>query len=194
MIAFIGPSELTIAALVGLLLFGGKLPEVMRQVGRVWFGFRRSLNDLKRETGLEDALRDIRRETGGIRDVAKDFRQDMNPFTDSSSKWPSTESDEAEEVEVETTRKTWSSPTDTVADGDDLGEPGSGIGESAEVESTLDRMQMARERDPETGVINHANLFLLIDREGRLAYRLGLGERQQRWLVSALRVLLREES
>jgi protein SCO1/2 len=67
-------------------------------------------------------------------------------------------------------------------------------GESAEVESTLDRMQMARERDPETGVINHANLFLLIDRDGRLAYRLGLGERQQRWLVSALRVLLREES
>jgi len=67
-------------------------------------------------------------------------------------------------------------------------------GEPAEVERTLDRMQMARERDPETGIINHANLFLLIDRDGRLAYRLGLGERQQRWLVSALRVLLREET
>jgi protein SCO1/2 len=67
-------------------------------------------------------------------------------------------------------------------------------GESAEVEGILDGMQIARERDPETGVINHANLFLLIDREGRLAYRLGLGERQQRWLVSALRVLLREET
>jgi len=67
-------------------------------------------------------------------------------------------------------------------------------GESAAVEETLDRMQMARERDPETGVINHANLFLLIDRDGRLAYRLGLGDRQQRWLVSALRVLLREET
>jgi len=65
-------------------------------------------------------------------------------------------------------------------------------GEAAEVERTLDRMQMARNRDPETGVIDHANLFLLIDRDGRLAYRLGLGERQQRWLVSALRVLLRE--
>jgi protein SCO1/2 len=67
-------------------------------------------------------------------------------------------------------------------------------GEPAEVEGILDRMQMARERDPETGVINHANLFLLIDRDGRLAYRLGLGERQQRWLVSALRVLLKEEA
>jgi protein SCO1/2 len=67
-------------------------------------------------------------------------------------------------------------------------------GEPEEVEDLLDRMQMARERDPETGVINHANLFLLIDRDGRLAYRLGLGERQQRWLVSALRVLLKEEA
>lgn len=65
-------------------------------------------------------------------------------------------------------------------------------GEPSEVERVLDRMQVARERDPETGVINHANLFLLLDREGRLAYRLGLGDRQQRWLVSALRVLLKE--
>lgn len=121
MIAFIGPSELTIAALVGLLLFGGKLPEVMRQVGRVWFGFRRSLNDLKRETGLEDALRDIKRETGGIRDIANDFKDGMDPFAGPAPKWPSTETDEAEDaedVEVDTTRKTWSSPTDTVADGD----------------------------------------------------------------------------
>jgi protein SCO1/2 len=65
-------------------------------------------------------------------------------------------------------------------------------GAPAEVERVLDRMEIARERDPETGVINHANLFLLIDREGRVAYRLGLGERQQRWLVSALKVLLKE--
>jgi len=65
-------------------------------------------------------------------------------------------------------------------------------GASADVEPLLDRMEVARNRDPETGIINHANLFLLIDREGRVAYRLGLGERQQRWLTSALRVLLRE--
>lgn len=62
------------------------------------------------------------------------------------------------------------------------------------VESVLDRMEVARERDPESGVINHANLFLLIDREGRVAYRLGLGERQQRWLESAIRVLLKERN
>ncbi len=67
-------------------------------------------------------------------------------------------------------------------------------GASADVEPLLDRMEIARQRDPETGIISHANLFLLIDREGRVAYRLGLGERQQRWLTSALRVLLREEA
>jgi protein SCO1/2 len=65
-------------------------------------------------------------------------------------------------------------------------------GPSPEVESTLDRMQIARQRNPETGVIEHANLFLLIDRDGKLAYRLGLGDRQQRWLTTALRVLLNE--
>jgi protein SCO1/2 len=67
-------------------------------------------------------------------------------------------------------------------------------GDPADVEPLLDRMQIARQRDPATGIISHANLFLLIDREGRIAYRLGLGERQQRWLTSALRVLLREET
>ncbi len=61
-----------------------------------------------------------------------------------------------------------------------------------EVERVLDDMQIARQRDPETGVIDHANIFLLIDRAGRIAYRLGLGESQQSWLPAALRVLLEE--
>jgi protein SCO1/2 len=65
-------------------------------------------------------------------------------------------------------------------------------GEPAEVERILDEMGITRHRDPETGVIDHANLFLLLDREGKIAYRLTLGDRQERWLVSALRVLLRE--
>jgi protein SCO1/2 len=65
-------------------------------------------------------------------------------------------------------------------------------GEPSQVEGTLDAMGVARQRDPETGIIEHANLFLLIDRSGRLAYRLGLGPTQERWLASALRVLLGE--
>ena len=65
-------------------------------------------------------------------------------------------------------------------------------GDPPEVERVLDEMSVARVRDPETGVIEHPNLFLLLDRDGRLAYRLGLGERQQRWLSAALRILLGE--
>jgi len=66
-------------------------------------------------------------------------------------------------------------------------------GEPASVDRLLDRMEVARERDPATGIISHANVFLLIDREGRVAYRFGLGERQQRWLTAALRLLLHEQ-
>ncbi len=65
-------------------------------------------------------------------------------------------------------------------------------GEANEVERVLDEMGVARQRDPETGIIDHASLFILVGRDGKVAYRLGLGERQERWLVSALRVLLRE--
>jgi protein SCO1/2 len=65
-------------------------------------------------------------------------------------------------------------------------------GDPVEVERVLDAMGVARQRDPETGVIEHANLFLLLDRAGDVAYRLTLGDRQERWLVSALRLLLAE--
>lgn len=65
-------------------------------------------------------------------------------------------------------------------------------GPSDEVERVLDDMQVARSRDPATGVIDHANIFLLIDRGGKIAYRLSLGERQKAWLGAALRVLLSE--
>jgi len=65
-------------------------------------------------------------------------------------------------------------------------------GDTAEVERTLDRMEIARTRDRATGQIDHANLFLLVDRRGRLAYRFALGRRQERWLATAVRMLLHE--
>ena len=65
-------------------------------------------------------------------------------------------------------------------------------GEAAEVEQVLDELGVARQYNETTGQIDHANLFVLIDRGGRVAYRFTLGERQQRWLASGLRVLLHE--
>lgn len=65
-------------------------------------------------------------------------------------------------------------------------------GDPATVERVLDDFAVQRSRDAKTGLIDHASLFILVDREGRVAYRFTLDERRQRWLGSALRLLLGE--
>lgn len=67
-------------------------------------------------------------------------------------------------------------------------------GVPAEVNALLDQLNVARTRDEKTGQIMHSNLFFLLDREGRIAYRLSLSQNEQSWLISALRVLLAEKS
>ncbi|HWV38071.1 MAG TPA: SCO family protein [Vulgatibacter sp.] len=66
-------------------------------------------------------------------------------------------------------------------------------GDPEVVERLLDRMGIERRRDPATGVIDHSNLFLVVDRRGKMAYRFTLGERQERWLQTALGLLVAEE-
>jgi protein SCO1/2 len=63
-----------------------------------------------------------------------------------------------------------------------------------EVNRVLDQLQIARKKDPHSGVIDHANLFIVLDRQGKIAYRFTLGERQERWLSQALGILVRESS
>ena len=63
-------------------------------------------------------------------------------------------------------------------------------GVPGEMNALLDRLSVARSRDEKTGQIQHSNLFFLIDREGRIAYRLSLSQREQSWLGEAVRVLL----
>jgi protein SCO1/2 len=65
-------------------------------------------------------------------------------------------------------------------------------GVPAEVNALLDQLNVAREREAQTGEVIHSNLFFVLDREGRIAYRLSLSQREQSWLVSALRVVLAE--
>lgn len=60
------------------------------------------------------------------------------------------------------------------------------------VNRALDAMQVARSRNPTTGMIDHQNLYLMIDRQQRVAYRFTLGDVQERWMVEALQTLLRE--
>jgi protein SCO1 len=54
------------------------------------------------------------------------------------------------------------------------------------VHEVLDRMQFARFRDPKTGIIEHANLLMVLDAEGRIAYRFNLNPRHQAWLREAV--------
>lgn len=65
-------------------------------------------------------------------------------------------------------------------------------GDRKAVERALDDLSIARRRDPATGVIEHANVFSVVDRRGRVAYRFTIGERQERWLGTALGLLARE--
>ena len=67
-------------------------------------------------------------------------------------------------------------------------------GPAKDVNGVLDRLQIARKKDPHSGVIDHANLFIVLDRNGTVAYRFTLGERQERWLGQALKLLVREPS
>ena len=67
-------------------------------------------------------------------------------------------------------------------------------GVPSEVNALLDKLNVARTRDEKTGQIMHSNLFFLLDREGRIAYRLSQSEKESSWLISALRVLLSEKS
>lgn len=60
--AFIGGLELLIVVVVGIMVFGSKFPEAIRQVSKLWFRLRRTMNDIKRETGLEQTLDELRRD------------------------------------------------------------------------------------------------------------------------------------
>ena len=66
-------------------------------------------------------------------------------------------------------------------------------GEVDYVNYLLDRLNVSRTQRSGSADIDHANLFMLIDREGTLAFRFTLGERQKDWMTEALRVLIREE-
>ena len=65
MLAFIfnfGPFEFVIVLVVAILVFGKRLPAVAVQAASAVQKARRSLADLRRETGIDEELRNARRE------------------------------------------------------------------------------------------------------------------------------------
>jgi len=94
-LAFIGSTELLVIAIVGLLLFGGDLPKVAADIGRIWIKLRRSVNEFKRESGIDEAMREIRRETD-FRLEEPRWRRDMDHAAGPAREQP------AEETPLET--------------------------------------------------------------------------------------------
>lgn len=65
-------------------------------------------------------------------------------------------------------------------------------GEAERVYADLQQMGFSRAVDERTGEVYHSNLFLLVDAQGRVAYRFGMGEQQRIWLREAAKALLEE--
>ncbi len=57
----INPTELILIAIVAILLFGRRLPQVAGQAAGHVQRARRALNDLKRESGIAEELHEMRR-------------------------------------------------------------------------------------------------------------------------------------
>ena len=60
--------EMFILLIVGLLLFGRRLPEVGKQVGRVIVQLRQGIQKLKDEIELEEQVRDVQSTVSDVRD------------------------------------------------------------------------------------------------------------------------------
>jgi len=67
-------------------------------------------------------------------------------------------------------------------------------GRPDEINPLLNQLNIARTRDPKTGELVHSAMFILLDRKGRIAYRLSLSKRESPWLMAAVRTLLTEKT
>lgn len=65
-------------------------------------------------------------------------------------------------------------------------------GDPDHMRELLKQLQFSSFVNPETGLIDHVNLFLLLDRNGEIAYRLTLDARHSSWLTAALGELIDE--
>ena len=65
-------------------------------------------------------------------------------------------------------------------------------GAPARMHRVLEELQFARVRNAQTGLIEHANLLMLVDADGRIAYRFNLNPRHAAWLREAVLALAGE--
>lgn len=89
-LAFISSGELVVVVIVGLLVFGGDLPKLLRDLGQMWVKLRRSVNEFKREAGIDEAVSEIRRQTD-FRLEEPRWRRDMDHVAGPAAKDPPAE-------------------------------------------------------------------------------------------------------
>lgn len=84
----LAPSELIVIAVVAILVWGRRLPEVAGQAAGVVQRMRRSLDDLRRETGIDREIQNARRAVDeavprGVRtlDVRREARKLVDDVT-----------------------------------------------------------------------------------------------------------------
>ena len=91
---FPGPLEMAVILILGLVLFGGRLPEVGKSIGRSLIEFRKGLRDLRQEVGLDDVSE--------IRDELRDLTR-LPPIEDAEIEedpsYPSLQEEEEQEEE-----------------------------------------------------------------------------------------------
>jgi Sec-independent protein translocase protein TatA len=78
----LGFSEIVLIAIVAILVFGKRLPEVASQAFRQVAKARRGLEDLRRESGIDRELRDVR---SAFHDIARE--SSLPPSYPSGTAW-----------------------------------------------------------------------------------------------------------
>lgn len=86
-LAFIGGTELLWVLILGLLLFGGRLPDVAKDMGRMFFKAKRSLDEIRRDSGIDEAIRDLERETRDLDRTARDFASEAKAASAAVPDW-----------------------------------------------------------------------------------------------------------
>ena len=86
-LAFIGGIEIFWILIVGLLLFGGQLPDMAKEAGKVFFRAKRSLEEIRKESGIDDAIRDIEREARTVEREARDFAAEAKAAASDVPDW-----------------------------------------------------------------------------------------------------------
>lgn len=65
-------------------------------------------------------------------------------------------------------------------------------GNTQDVNRLLDQLTFSRNRNKETGEIDHQPLYLLLDKNYKVAYRFSTGKLQETWMLEAIQILTKE--